>query len=92
MAIQGNIGATVTLQGEHPHALLFGENQARYLVTVADENLSAFLEDAIDAGISTEELGKTGGKALIIGDKISIPVKDMSATFEGWFQKFMETE
>ena len=90
MAMQSNMGATVTLQGEHPHALLFGEDQGRYLVTVSDENLGTFLEDAIDAGVSAEEIGKTGGTTLAIGDKIKLPVANLSAAFEGWFPQFME--
>ncbi|KZK81343.1 Phosphoribosylformylglycinamidine synthase 2 [Pseudovibrio sp. Ad13] len=90
MAIKGKLGATVKITGEHPHAILFGEDQSRYVVTVAEEKLAAFLEDAIDAGISTEEIGKTGGDTLVLGDKISASVEELHNAFEGWFPHFMQ--
>ncbi len=90
MAIKGKLGATVKAAGDHPHAILFGEDQSRYVVTVAEEKLAAFLEDAIDAGISTEEIGKTGGDTLVLGDKISVSVEELNNAFEGWFPHFMQ--
>ncbi|WP_208991256.1 phosphoribosylformylglycinamidine synthase subunit PurL [Pseudovibrio sp. Tun.PSC04-5.I4] len=90
MAFKGNVGARVKISGEHLHAILFGEDQSRYIVTVAEDKLAAFLEDSIDAGISTEEIGKTGGDTLILGDKISVSVEKLNSAFEGWFPHFMQ--
>lgn len=90
MAFKGNVGAQVKVSGEHLHAILFGEDQSRYIVTVAEDKLAAFLEDAIDAGISTEEIGKTGGDTLVLGDKISVSVEKLNSAFEGWFPHYMQ--
>ncbi len=48
-------------------AQLFGEDQARYVVAVAPENLDAVLARAGEAGVPAARLGRFGGDALRIG-------------------------
>ena len=88
MAMAGGIGATVALPGTLPaHALLFGEDQARYAFTAAqpDDLLAA----ARQAGVAAQILGKTGGDALTIRDIGAISVAELRRINEAWLPAYM---
>jgi phosphoribosylformylglycinamidine synthase len=61
---------------------LFSESAGRVLVTVAPENLDAFLARAEAAGVPARRIGTTGGWALDIGDipPIELPELDSAVT------------
>jgi phosphoribosylformylglycinamidine synthase II len=91
MAMAGKLGATV---GKPPsaassHGYWFGEDQARYIVTVSAAQLSAVLAKAKAAKVACSEIGTTGGDALIIGDEGSVSVKQLDAQFETWLPNYM---
>ncbi|PZO80451.1 MAG: phosphoribosylformylglycinamidine synthase subunit PurL [Mesorhizobium amorphae] len=89
MAMASGIGATVeTLPGGAPIAVLFGEDQGRYLVCVSDAD--AALRAAQDAGVPALALGRTGGTALQLGSARAIPVSDLIEAHESWFPGFMD--
>lgn len=90
MAMAGGIGATVTVDGP-AHAALFGEDQGRYVVTVAAADADAVLKDIQDAGIKVEQIGTTGGSNLTVEGILTISVDSLSETHEGWFPAFMAT-
>ena len=88
MAMAGGIGATVALPETLPaHALLFGEDQARYALTAAqpDDLLAA----ARQAGVAAQILGKTGGDALTIRDIGAISVAELRRINEAWLPAYM---
>src|ERR1700721_3453792 len=65
MAIAGGIGAQLLAAPESivPHAYWFGEDQARYVVTVAAEQAGLVLAKMRGAGVPCTRIGTTGGDA-----------------------------
>ncbi len=70
----------------------FGEDQARYVIAAPFAEAEKIMAEALEAGITAAELGKTGGSAVTLDDKDSIAVTELKAGFEGWFPKFMAGE
>ena len=90
MAIASNKGMAINLNASSPHAALFGEDQARYICTVSQENASLFAANAEGAGVSCTRSGVVEGNASIIDDLISISVSDLRQTHESWLPAFMD--
>jgi len=72
-----------------PHALLFGEDQARYVVAVPSELANFICASAEGSGVPFCRLGKAGGDSLQIDDLINITVEMLQNTHESWFPDFM---
>ncbi|MCH7631293.1 MAG: phosphoribosylformylglycinamidine synthase II, partial [Proteobacteria bacterium] len=91
MCLAGKIGADVSYSKENipAHALLFGEDQARYLIALPAGKAGKILEKAKKSGIIIENIGTTGGSVLKIGDKINISCDRMRTAHEGWFEDYM---
>jgi phosphoribosylformylglycinamidine synthase len=92
MALAGDIGATIDERGEdNPplHAWLFGEDQARYLVTVTDGQ--AFCDTARQAGVPAEVIGLTGGDSLVLPGARSLALADLRGAHEDWLPAYMQT-
>lgn len=90
MAIASGIGATVMNPTPLPaHAFWFGEDQARYAVTVSLAEADRLLTDARAAGVPAQIVGRTGGKALAIQGEREVAVAVLRDTFEAWFPKYM---
>jgi phosphoribosylformylglycinamidine synthase len=93
MALAGNVGAIVAaelLRGDAV-ATLFGEDQARYLVTVADGD--ALQHAAAAAGIPLTFVGTTGGDALSGEDGgLNVPLAALRETNESFFPSLMGGE
>ena len=89
MAMTGT-GAEVSLKSDLPqHALLFGEDQARYLLSVPEKVAKKILGKADKAGVTITKIGKTGGKALKVNDKINISLDKLKTAFDNWFKDYM---
>ena len=88
MAMTGGIGATVKLEGA-AHAALFGEDQGRYVVTLAANKLDALLADAADQGIPADHIGATGGKDLTVEGILTISIAKLKEAHENWFPDYM---
>ncbi|HEU5272362.1 MAG TPA: phosphoribosylformylglycinamidine synthase subunit PurL [Xanthobacteraceae bacterium] len=88
MAIASGIGARVEAEGP-PHAFWFGEDQARYVVTVAADRAADVIARGEKAGVSVRALGTTGGDALTLGVERPIVVKALAQRFEGWLPAYM---
>jgi phosphoribosylformylglycinamidine synthase II len=91
MAMASGIGATL---GEPPddipaHAYWFGEDQARYLITVAADEAEAVLARAQAAGVLAASIGVTGGEALAMPGERPLPLKALTQAFEGWLPRYM---
>jgi len=94
MAIAGGIGATLNpAPADTPaHSFWFGEDQARYVITIAEKSVNALLRRAAAAAVPVERLGKTGGFALTLPGERPILLKDLSERFEGWLPAYMAGE
>lgn len=89
MALSGGIGADISPPdtGMPVLAWLFGEDQARYIVTsnAPDDLLAA----AKSAGIPAIVVGTTGGAVLTMGDGNSISLSDLRNAHENWLPDYM---
>ena len=87
MALAANLGAEVR---NLSHAALFGEDQARYVVTAA--KAAPVLAAAKKAGVPARVVGKvTGGKNLGFGTT-AITLAALRKAHEGWFPAYMAKE
>ncbi len=91
MAMAGKAGCVVqavdfTLPS---HAFLFGEDQARYVVTAAPAEADRILAEAEAAGVPAMFLGVTHGDALTLPGHAAIPVVDLRTAHEGWLPRYM---
>ena len=94
MALAANIGMRMTVVREidNPGALLFGEDQGRYVVTTRDP-------DAVRAAANAAQLfaipiGTTDGDSVVFdfvdrGGERKVSVADLRAAHEGFFPKLM---
>lgn len=90
MAMAGGIGAKVTADGTLAlHAWAFGEDQARYIVTVPEAGAADFEKDAEKAGIPVTRLGQTGGNELTVAGEPPISLEKLREAHEGWFPAYM---
>ncbi len=89
MALGGRTGATLTdtPAGVAPHAFWFGEDQARYVLAVAD--VDALLAAAAAAGVPTMRLGYTGGVDLTLPGGVAISLIELRAAHERFFPAWM---
>ena len=97
MALAGNIGMTMKVvpQIPNPGAILFGEDQGRYVITTRDPDHVRAI--ANEAKLFAVPIGTTGGDALVFdlvdrGGPQSIPLADLRAAHEGFFPKLMGSE
>ncbi|OLP43373.1 phosphoribosylformylglycinamidine synthase subunit PurL [Rhizobium oryziradicis] len=72
------------------HALLFGEDQARYVMTVPAELANFLCANAEGSGIPFRRLGKVGGDALAIREVCTIANDELRTAYESWFPEFMD--
>lgn len=91
MAMAGGTGAMVDALPGHgpPHALLFGEDQARYVLAATPAEAQRIAADALEAGIAVTTLGRTGGSALILPGEKPISVSELTRRHETWFPAYM---
>jgi phosphoribosylformylglycinamidine synthase subunit PurL len=95
MALSGNIGVIVPVVSQipNPAAILFGEDQGRYVVTTRDA--ATVRARATEANIFSIPLGTTGGDAIgfdmIDRDGVqSIPLATLRAAHERFFPALMD--
>jgi phosphoribosylformylglycinamidine synthase subunit PurL len=91
MAMASGIGADLRTApaGSLPAAFWFGEDQARYLVTVRDGDVAAVIELADAGGVPVARLGTTGGTALNLPGERPLLVKTLREHFECWLPGYM---
>jgi phosphoribosylformylglycinamidine synthase len=96
MALAGDLGAETHRPDDGapgadetpPHAWLFGEDQARYLVTAPEA--APVLEAARAAGVPAARIGTTGGRALTLPGGAPISLGELRAVREGWLPRYMD--
>jgi len=88
MAMAGGLGADLEMPADaEPAGWLFGEDQARYLVTAADP--APVLTRAAAAGVPAARVGRTGGGALTLNGANAISVNDLNKAHQGWLPGYM---
>ena len=94
MAIAAGIGAIVELEGAFPrgYAYLFGEDQARYVVSASRPQAAIIATEGRALGIAIQTIGSTGGSALILPGESPIPLAELREAFESWLPSYMATE
>jgi phosphoribosylformylglycinamidine synthase len=97
MALAGNIGMSMTVvpQIPNPGAILFGEDQGRYVVTTKYPDRVRAI--ANEAQLFAVPIGTTGGDALVLdmvdrGGEQRVSLVDLRAAHEGFFPKLMGSE
>ena len=91
MAIASGIGAALDAVPEDTpaHAFWFGEDQARYVVTVAADRAEAIIKRVMGASVPVHRIGSTGGEAITIPGELPVAVKTLAERFEGWLPDYM---
>jgi phosphoribosylformylglycinamidine synthase len=91
MAIASGIGVQLLAAPSSivPHAFWFGEDQARYVVTVAAEQAGLVLAKMKGAGVPCVRIGTTGGDAIAIAGEDPVSVTSLKDGFEGWLPAYM---
>jgi phosphoribosylformylglycinamidine synthase len=89
MALAGSMGAQIDLPDglSSPARWLFGEDQARYIVTTGTPD--AVLARANDAGVPALVLGRSGGTSLTVTGERPISLDKLRETHEGWLPRYM---
>jgi phosphoribosylformylglycinamidine synthase len=72
-----------------PHAFWFGEDQARYVITVPQEKSEAVIMKARATGVSVRRLGQTAGDTVNLPGERPMLVKVLAEAFEGWLPAYM---
>jgi phosphoribosylformylglycinamidine synthase len=85
MAMAGGTGAALTQAGDH--SFWFGEDQARYVLAVAD---AADLEqEAARLGVPCQRLGRSGGSELTLPGGVTISLCALTAAHEAYLPGLM---
>ena len=91
MAMASGIGAELDAAPDDvpAHAYWFGEDQARYVVTVPAAAADRLMARARDASIPVWRIGKTGGNQIAVEGQRPLAVADLSARNEDWLPGYM---
>jgi phosphoribosylformylglycinamidine synthase len=89
MAMASGIGAELDAAPLAAHAFWFGEDQARYVVTVPAATADQIAARASKAGVALRVLGITGGKTLALAGERDVTVATLNERFEGWLPAYM---
>ena len=90
MVLEGGIGATISRLPEGPSfSVLFGEDQGRYLLSVAQKDVQTIIARAQAKKVPILEIGKTGGDALQWPGNAPILLKELEFAFEAPLPAYM---
>ncbi|MHB8509134.1 MAG: phosphoribosylformylglycinamidine synthase subunit PurL [Candidatus Dormibacteria bacterium] len=85
--IMGNLGAScrglAPSAGISSAALLFGESQARYVVSCEPRRVSEFLSICKKNHVPAQALGSVGGDRIEIGSSINVDLEEARVNWEG---------
>ena len=92
MALASGKGMAIDLSGANgpSHALLFGEDQARYVIAVPAELAGTIVANAEGAGVPFRRLGTVGGEALSVEGLFSVALQRLRSAHESWFPAYMD--
>jgi phosphoribosylformylglycinamidine synthase len=90
MSLASDVGLTLVARGSDLpiHAVLFGEDQARYLI--AADDAQAIAAAARAAGVPCFPVGRAGGRAFAVEGLFSLSLARLRDVHEGWLPRYME--
>jgi phosphoribosylformylglycinamidine synthase len=93
MAISSGIGARLLPAPAAivPHAYWFGEDQARYIVTVPETSAGLVLAKMKGCGMPCARIGTTGGEDIALAGEAVVSVASLRDGFERWFPAYMNS-
>jgi phosphoribosylformylglycinamidine synthase len=91
MAMASGIGAQLLAAPAAivPHAWWFGEDQARYIVTVPAAEAGRVLAKMKGADVPCIRIGTTGGDVIAVAGEPPVSIAALKAGFEGWLPAYM---
>jgi phosphoribosylformylglycinamidine synthase len=90
MAMPRGIGAKIGQAGlPDAVAFWFGEDQARYLVTVPAARAGEVIQRVQTASVPVHQIGSTGGDSIVIPGERAIAIETLVDRFEGWLPAYM---
>ncbi|PZN95847.1 MAG: phosphoribosylformylglycinamidine synthase II, partial [Hyphomicrobiales bacterium] len=90
MAMAGGIGVTINKLPAGPaHAVLFGEDQARYLITVPEAAAETVRAEIAAAGVPVTVLGQTGGDTFALPGETPLALSELKTAHETWLPAYM---
>jgi phosphoribosylformylglycinamidine synthase len=92
MALAGDMGVDLfPYEGRLPaHAAWFGEDQGRYVLSVAPAKAEEIIERARLLALPARVVGKVGGDSLTLrGDEDPYPLEKLRALNENWLPEYM---
>jgi phosphoribosylformylglycinamidine synthase len=95
MALGSKLGLALGYQGDLTDAaFLYGEDQARYLVALAPQDMQTLERRARAADVSFLVVGEAGGRELSFlgasGNRERLPLDDLRKAHEGWLPSYMK--
>ncbi|MDB5503216.1 MAG: phosphoribosylformylglycinamidine synthase subunit, partial [Tardiphaga sp.] len=94
MAIASGIGAKLDAapDGIVPHAYWYGEDQARYIVTVPESALLSVLTKLRTVEVPCVQIGVTGGHEVAVAGERAVHVKALLHAHESWLPNYMNAK
>jgi phosphoribosylformylglycinamidine synthase len=91
MAMASGIGAVLEAAPDDTaaNAFWFGEDQARYLITVPADRAEAVMRRVHAVSVPVQRIGVTGGDAVAIAGERPVSIAALSERFEGWLPNYM---
>ncbi len=91
LAPGSEIGAVVELDEKdlRADAMLFGESQSRIVVSIKEADLDKLKKIAAAGNVPLRVIGKVGGKALKINDKIDLTLTQISDAHANTIERFV---
>jgi phosphoribosylformylglycinamidine synthase subunit PurL len=90
MILSGGVGAVIkTLPAGPVHAVLFGEDQGRYLVACPPDKADFLLGSAQALGVPAMRIGSTGGESLNLPNEAPILLTELREAHEAPFPAYM---
>ena len=90
MALTSNYGARIHKPKNLTNLFnyFFGEDQARYIIEIEENNLSKVKKSLIDNGIFFENIGFTQKEYLEIDGELKISTKDLFKINNEWYNNY----
>jgi phosphoribosylformylglycinamidine synthase len=91
MALAGGCGVMLDAapEGRPAHAVWFGEDQGRYVVAAAPDEVAGILREAAKAGIVARTIGKAAGHVLKLPGEAPLSLESLRTAHERWLPHFM---
>ena len=87
MVMGGKVGASI--ETEISAGALFGEDQARYIVTVPEAQAGLVLAKRRGCEVPCVRIGTTGGDAISIVGEAPVAIDTLRTAFERWLPEYM---